>query len=341
MGAIRINSLKTILGLSLFAFCFQTKAASPVNYPKPANEADVGEVEGVDLNQETRDAESDLFRELLERKRQLKIEKLEAEEENPEVLKETVLFEGAKRWIEKRRQEKAEKRELKRQEEEQSKALAAPVGAAPTVLVEVFKVRTDSKGNVIDSILGVTDAAGEAKEFVLVTLNGVLRHAWVTSTAQSYTSRWASGIGKNVTPSTPEGTGYKPHYLHKEHVSTVYGGGYMPFAIFFNGGIALHSTTDGHYAQLGIKDSGGCSRLYRSNAETLWAYVNPKRYEEISNEDYPEELRAIRNRVTVNVYGFDRTGASTRAALKAQYASKVKWIQSEVRKDLEKIRLRK
>ena len=115
----------------------------------------------------------------------------------------------------------------------------------------------------------------------------------------------------------------------------------MPFAIFFNGGIALHSTTEGHYAQLGIKDSGGCSRLYRANAETLWAYVNPKRYEEISSESYGAELQAIRNRVTVNVYGFDRTGAATRAALKNQYANKVKWIQSEVRKDLERIRARR
>ena len=341
MGAIRFQSLKTFLVLSLFTFSLQLKAANPAQLPKIAQEADVGEVEGVDLNQETRDAESDLFREVLERKKQLKLEKLETESQSTEPQKENVIFDGIKRWVEKRRQEKAEKRELKKQEKDQEQALATPVGPAPTVLVEVFKVRTDGSGNVIDSILGVTDSAGEAKEFVLVTVNGVLRHAWATSTAQSYKSRWASGIGKNVTPNTPEGTGYKPHYLHKEHVSTVYGGGYMPFAIFFNGGIALHSTTEGHYAQLGIKDSGGCSRLYRANAETLWAYVNPKRYEEISSESYGAELQAIRNRVTVNVYGFDRTGAATRAALKNQYANKVKWIQSEVRKDLERIRARR
>ncbi len=207
----------------------------------------------------------------------------------------------------------------------------------PEVFVEVFKVKTNSKGKVVDSILNVTDADGEPKEFVLVSLRGRIKHAWVTSTAQSYKQRKHATKGM-IYPSTAEGKGFKPHALNRDHVSSVYKNGRMPFAIFFNGGMALHATTPDHYPELGIKDSGACTRLYRPNAEELWEIINPDDHEELYMGS--AAIAAIRSRVLINVYGFDnesKTSARDRTKLKEKYAYAEEWIQSAIRKDLAKI----
>ena len=44
----------------------------------------------------------------------------------------------------------------------------------------------------------------------------------------------------------------------------------MEYAIFFNGGVALHATTPNHYATLGQKASGGCVRMYKTDAIFVW-----------------------------------------------------------------------
>lgn len=67
---------------------------------------------------------------------------------------------------------------------------------------------------------------------------------------------------------TPTGF-YTPDFLSKDHRSSAYGGRWsgifggtkMPFAIFFNGGIALHEAPKGTEGNLGSKASGGCVRL--------------------------------------------------------------------------------
>ncbi len=67
---------------------------------------------------------------------------------------------------------------------------------------------------------------------------------------------------------TPTGF-YTPDFLSKDHRSSAYGGRFswltggtkMPFAIFFNGGIALHEAPKGTESMLGKKASGGCVRL--------------------------------------------------------------------------------
>jgi lipoprotein-anchoring transpeptidase ErfK/SrfK len=44
----------------------------------------------------------------------------------------------------------------------------------------------------------------------------------------------------------------------------------MEYAIFFNGGVALHATTPDHYKDLGRRASGGCVRMTKPNAIWFW-----------------------------------------------------------------------
>ena len=79
---------------------------------------------------------------------------------------------------------------------------------------------------------------------------------------------------------TPTGY-YTPTTLTRLHKSSAYGGKFswltggtkMPFAIFFNGGIALHERPDGTEGKLGTKASGGCIRLPAGFAEDLFMRV--------------------------------------------------------------------
>ena len=79
---------------------------------------------------------------------------------------------------------------------------------------------------------------------------------------------------------TPTGY-YTPNFLSKNHRSSAYGGKFswltggtkMPYAIFFNGGIALHEAPGGTESMLGKKASGGCVRLPSSLASDLFARV--------------------------------------------------------------------
>jgi lipoprotein-anchoring transpeptidase ErfK/SrfK len=79
---------------------------------------------------------------------------------------------------------------------------------------------------------------------------------------------------------TPTGY-YTPMFLDKDHKSSAYGGKWswlkggvkMPFAIFFNGGIALHQAPTGTESMLGKKASGGCIRLPEILASDLFTRV--------------------------------------------------------------------
>ena len=48
----------------------------------------------------------------------------------------------------------------------------------------------------------------------------------------------------------------------------------MPYAQFFNGGVAIHATVASHYAALGTRNSGGCVRLHDDNAKIMWDLVD-------------------------------------------------------------------
>lgn len=85
--------------------------------------------------------------------------------------------------------------------------------------------------------------------------NGFPKYSWPVSTARrgyvtptgNYTAKWAS----------------------KDHRSKKYDNAPMPFAIFFNGGYAVHATFD--VKRLGRPASHGCVRLLPKNAATFFS----------------------------------------------------------------------
>lgn len=94
-----------------------------------------------------------------------------------------------------------------------------------------------------------------ADQTMTVYKNGFPKYSWPVSTARrgyvtptgNYTAKWAS----------------------KDHRSKKYDNAPMPFAIFFNGGYAVHATFD--LKRLGRPASHGCVRLHPENAATFFS----------------------------------------------------------------------
>ena len=97
-----------------------------------------------------------------------------------------------------------------------------------------------------------------ATQTMTVTEDGFVRYTWKVSTARPgyvtpvghYTAKWAS----------------LNHRSHKYHNSP------MPYAIFFNGGYAVHATYD--VKRLGSPASHGCVRLHPNDAAQFYALAN-------------------------------------------------------------------
>lgn len=77
-----------------------------------------------------------------------------------------------------------------------------------------------------------------------------------------------SKSGRQYFTGTPAGW-FSPQRYVQKHWSNTWQA-MMEFAIFFNGGIAVHATTPDHYKELGTKASGGCVRAHRDQAAWFW-----------------------------------------------------------------------
>jgi lipoprotein-anchoring transpeptidase ErfK/SrfK len=69
---------------------------------------------------------------------------------------------------------------------------------------------------------------------------------------------------------TPTGQ-WNAYWLSPKHRSRKYNNAPMPWAVFFNGGYAVHGTTD--LRNLGRPASHGCIRLHPDNAKTFFRLV--------------------------------------------------------------------
>ncbi|MGZ3746384.1 MAG: L,D-transpeptidase, partial [Pseudobdellovibrionaceae bacterium] len=74
--------------------------------------------------------------------------------------------------------------------------------------------------------------------------------------------------GKQYFTTTPTGW-FSPKSYVRDYWSDTWEAR-MEYAIFFNGGVALHATTPDHYKDLGHKASGGCVRMNKTNALWFW-----------------------------------------------------------------------
>jgi len=91
-----------------------------------------------------------------------------------------------------------------------------------------------------------------------VLVDGVQTYEWRISTAR-----------KGYV--TPKGE-YRPQDMYKKYHSHKYHNSPMPYAIFYNGGYAVHGTNA--VGSLGKPASHGCVRLDTANAATLFDLVN-------------------------------------------------------------------
>lgn len=88
-----------------------------------------------------------------------------------------------------------------------------------------------------------------------VSEDGVFKYRWKVSTARrGYV--------------TPTGS-YTAKWLSKDHRSKKYDDAPMPYAVFFNGGYAVHGTYEVRH--LGQPASHGCVRLETRNAATFFS----------------------------------------------------------------------
>lgn len=94
-----------------------------------------------------------------------------------------------------------------------------------------------------------------SSQTMVVQENGVVMYRWKVSTAR-----------KGYV--TPQGS-WKAKWLSRNHRSRKYDNAPMPYAVFFNGGYAVHATYD--VKRLGRPASHGCVRLHPNNAAEFFA----------------------------------------------------------------------
>jgi lipoprotein-anchoring transpeptidase ErfK/SrfK len=93
------------------------------------------------------------------------------------------------------------------------------------------------------------------EQTMTVSENGFVKYRWKVSTAR-----------KGYV--TPTGS-WSAKWLSRDHRSKKYDNAPMPFAVFFNGGYAVHGTYD--LKRLGRPASHGCVRLHPDNAAAFFS----------------------------------------------------------------------
>ncbi|MBB3655529.1 lipoprotein-anchoring transpeptidase ErfK/SrfK [Rhizobium sp. BK650] len=94
-----------------------------------------------------------------------------------------------------------------------------------------------------------------SKQTMTVTENGWVKYRWKVSTARK-------GYF------TPTGS-WSAKWLSRDHRSKKYDNAPMPYAVFFNGGYAVHATFE--RKRLGTPASHGCVRLDPANAAEFFS----------------------------------------------------------------------
>lgn len=112
-------------------------------------------------------------------------------------------------------------------------------------------------------------AKGKTAQRATVYVDGKLFKTYTVSTGRETPEKSPSGkVYHSITP-----TGwYQPTLFSPNHYSKTWKAP-MPWSVFFVGGIALHATTQSHYADLGRRASGGCVRFTYNNAKELYHII--------------------------------------------------------------------
>lgn len=129
-------------------------------------------------------------------------------------------------------------------------------------------------------VVNKADEGKEAQSIKIYEHGTLIRTEKVSTGRDEFEAKGEHHSKRDSWSVTPTGY-YTPTFLDKDHRSSAYGGIFskitggvkMPFAIFFNGDIALHQAPKGTEDALGTKASGGCVRLPESLASDLFTRV--------------------------------------------------------------------
>ena len=120
----------------------------------------------------------------------------------------------------------------------------------------VFAVALAAGLHVLPASAATVEATIDLSEQrMYVFQDGFMVHSWAVSTARrGYV--------------TPTGS-WRAKWLSRDHRSRKYDNAPMPYAVFFNGGYAVHATFD--LKRLGTPASHGCVRLHPDNAAQFFS----------------------------------------------------------------------
>ena len=104
----------------------------------------------------------------------------------------------------------------------------------------------------------ITARVDLSSQTMTVSKNGFTRYTWKISTARK---GYVTPVGQ-----------WRAKWASRHHRSRKYNNAPMPFAIFYNGGYAVHATYD--VKRLGRPASHGCIRLHPKNAEIFYKMVH-------------------------------------------------------------------
>jgi hypothetical protein len=93
-------------------------------------------------------------------------------------------------------------------------------------------------------------------------MNGVLQATWPVSTG-------VAGHGTPDFDTNPNGRIYDAYTSTKYPGGDYMGLGNMPYAVFIDGGFAVHGTGQSNWPKLGTRASHGCIRVHPDNAKVI------------------------------------------------------------------------
>ncbi|MCO5141477.1 MAG: L,D-transpeptidase [Oligoflexia bacterium] len=110
----------------------------------------------------------------------------------------------------------------------------------------------------------------KARQFLWTEEDGIVTNKWLVSSGKEVLK--CPPNGDCYMADTPDGT-FVPFRMEEFYTSKLWDAR-MDYAIFFNGGIALHATYGENIGLLGTKQSGGCIRQAEEDAKYLFHMVN-------------------------------------------------------------------
>lgn len=148
--------------------------------------------------------------------------------------------------------------------------IAAELASAPLGINDGNSFISDSIESLSGPTLIIVVSKSKQRLWIYEYGSDSASYSWPVSTGSE--RKKCPPNGKCYFAHTPSGT-FTPSRAYRYYESKLWKAK-MNFAVFFNGGIALHATYGAdHLSKIGKKDSGGCVRQREENAEITFNTV--------------------------------------------------------------------